>query len=324
MLRALRVVIIAKVRPDKKELQPLRDLCETFHPVWPTFSHVTFRRFLRRLAPIENNWHHSMQFTVISGLCAVLLYSLGTLFQGLSLSKNSNSSRPVFALGLLAVLAHGISAYGVIHTSNGYHFGISEISTLITVSISLLVLTSSIQKPLQNLFIGLFPLAIISIIASLTISSTYPPISMSAGLASHVILSILAYSIISIAALQAGFLAYQNHQLKHGRLKGAIAKFPPLQDMETFLFELLWVGQLLLSLGIIAGIIFLDDVWGRDGVIHKTFFSVLAWIVFAVLLWGRHQLGWRGMTAIRGTLGGFTLLLLGFYGSKFALEYMLG
>ncbi|MFK7864947.1 MAG: inner membrane protein YpjD [Pseudohongiellaceae bacterium] len=265
-----------------------------------------------------------MQFTVISGLCAVLFYSLGTTIQGLNLSKARNSGRQVLALGLIAVVAHGISAIGVIRTASGYHFGISEISTLITVSISLLVLISSVRKPLQNLCIGLFPLAIVSIITSLTITSDYPPITMSAGLASHVVLSILAYSIISIAALQAGFLAFQNHQLKHGKLKGIIAKFPPLQDMEAFLFELLWVGQLLLSLGIAAGIVFLDDVWGRDGVIHKTFFSVLAWLVFAVLLWGRHQLGWRGMTAIRGTLIGFALLILGFYGSKFALEYMLG
>jgi|TARA_B110000483_G_scaffold233751_1_gene302894 ABC-type uncharacterized transport system permease subunit len=265
-----------------------------------------------------------MQFTVISGLCAVLFYLLGSVFQGLSFSKNKDSHRRVFTFGLIAVIAHAISAYGVIYTTSGYHFGISEISTLITVSISLLVLVSSIRKPLQNLFLGLFPLAILSIIASLTVSSSFPPINMSIGLASHVILSILAYSCISIAAVQSGFLAYQNHQLKHGKLGGAIAKFPPLQDMESFLFELLMVGQLLLTLGIVAGAIFIDDVWGRDGVIHKTFFSVLAWIVFAVLLWGRHQLGWRGMTAIRGTLSGFTLLLLGFYGSKFALEYMLG
>ena len=94
--------------------------------------------------------------------------------------------------------------------------------------------------------------------------------------------------------------------------------------MEAFLFELLWAGQLLLSLGIVAGLVFMDDIWGIDGVIHKTFFSVLAWIVFAVLLWGRHQQGWRGITAIRGTLTGFGLLIIGFYGSKFVLEYIIG
>lgn len=265
-----------------------------------------------------------MQVTLISGLCAVLFYLIGSVFQGLNFTSNKDTRNQVFGFGLIAVLAHGISAYSVIKTTSGYHFGISEISTLIAVSISLLVLISSIRKPLQNLFLGLFPLAIIAIVFSLTVRSDYPPINLSPGLASHVLLSILAYSFITIAAAQAGFLAYQNYQLKHGHAGGLINKFPPLQDMEVFLFELLWVGQILLSLGIVAGLLFVDDIWGRDGVIHKTFFSILAWIVFGVLLWGRHQLGWRGVTAIRGTLIGFGLLIVGFYGSKIVLEYILG
>ncbi len=264
-----------------------------------------------------------MQVTLISGLFAVAFYLLGSVFQGLNYSENKISRRTVFLTGLIAVLAHGISAYGVIKATNGYHFGISEISTLITVSISLLVVISSLRKPLENLFLGLFPLAIISIIASLTVSSKYPPTEMSIGLASHVIISILAYSFFTIAALQAGFVAYQNHLLKHHQLSGLSNKLPPLQDMETFLFELLWVGELLLSLGILAGAVFIDDIWGRDGIIHKSFFSVLAWFVFAVLLWGRHHSGWRGLTAIKGTLSGFGLLIIGFYGSKIALEYLL-
>ena len=49
----------------------------------------------------------------------------------------------------------------------------------------------------------------------------------------------------------------------------------------------------------------------------------MAWVVFAGLLIGRHRLGWRGKTAIKGTLTGFAFLLLGFYGSKFVLEFIL-
>lgn len=265
-----------------------------------------------------------MQLTVIAGLCAILFYLIGSVFQGLNFTSSKDTRKQVFGCGLAAVCAHAISAYSVIKTSTGYHFGISEISTLIAVSISALVLISSIRKPLQNLFLGLFPLAIIAILFSLTVRSNYPPTNVSVGLASHVLLSILAYSFITIAAAQAALLAYQNYQLKHGHASGLISKFPPLQDMEVFLFELLWVGQVLLSLGIVAGLLFVDDIWGRDGVIHKTFFSILAWIMFAVLLWGRHQLGWRGVTAVRGTLAGFGLLIVGFYGSKIALEYILG
>ncbi len=264
-----------------------------------------------------------MQVTVISGIFAVLCYLAGCLFQGAHFFGKKDTRQLVMGFGALAVLAHAISAFGVISSPGGYQFGLMEISSLIAVSISVLVLISSLRKPLQNLFLGLFPLAIVAILASLFFHSSSQPTALSTGLASHVVLSILAYSVITIAALQALFLAYQNYQLKHGHAGGFLSKFPPLQDMELFLFELLWIGQLLLSLGIVAGLFFVEDIWQREGVIHKTFFSILSWIVFAILLWGRHQSGWRGNTAIRGTLIGFAFLLLGFYGSKIVVQFLI-
>ena len=78
----------------------------------------------------------------------------------------------------------------------------------------------------------------------------------------------------------------------------------------------------MLSLAIAAGFAFVTDI-GTQGLAHKMFFSLMAWVVFAGLLIGRHRLGWRGKTAIKGTLTGFAFLLLGFYGSKFVLEFIL-
>jgi len=46
-------------------------------------------------------------------------------------------------------------------------------------------------------------------------------------------------------------------------------------------------------------------------------------VVFAVLLWGRWQRGWRGRIAVRYTLAGFLLLMLGYFGSKVVLELIL-
>ena len=266
-----------------------------------------------------------MQLSTISGLIAILFYLTSLIIQGRLLNarvQDSGTSSKVFMFGVLAVLAHAVSAGGVIHNGAGYHFGIVEISTLICAAISLLVLISNLRKPLGALMMGLFPLAVIAILASIFIDSSYPARPLEAGLAGHILLSILAYSMLTIAALQAGFLAFQNYQLRHRHAASVIRRFPPLQDMESFLFELLWVGQLLLSFGIVAGFVFVEDMWAQ-GLPHKTVFSLLAWSVFSVLLWGRHQLGWRGTTAIRGTLTGFGLLILGFYGSKFVLEYVL-
>ena len=46
-------------------------------------------------------------------------------------------------------------------------------------------------------------------------------------------------------------------------------------------------------------------------------------MIYSVLLWGHHQLGWRSQTAVRLTLGAFVLLVLAFFGSKLVLELVL-
>jgi len=97
---------------------------------------------------------------------------------------------------------------------------------------------------------------------------------------------------------------------------------PPLQTMETLLFEMIWAGQILLTLSLITGFTFIHNMTAQH-LSHKVIFSVMAWIIYAVLLWGRHTLGWRGAAAIRFTLGGFAALMLAYFGSKLVLEVIL-
>jgi ABC-type uncharacterized transport system permease subunit len=55
----------------------------------------------------------------------------------------------------------------------------------------------------------------------------------------------------------------------------------------------------------------------------KCFFSFAALVVYGILLWGRHQHGWRGKQAIRWTIGGFLALMTAYFGTKFVLELLL-
>jgi ABC-type uncharacterized transport system permease subunit len=266
-----------------------------------------------------------MPITLLSGIAAIALYLPGFWLQSQSVrtgAARSETDTRVLILGFTGVAAHMVSAWTLIYRDAAYHFGLTEISTLIFASIALLTMISSARRPLGSLILGVFPLAMLTIAISISIRSSYPAQQLSPGIAAHVILSILAYSLFTLAALQAVFLAFQNYQLKHHHVASVMRIFPPLQEMERLLFELLWAAQILLSFAIAAGFLFVND-FSTQGLAHKMFFSVLAWIVFAVLLWGRHQLGWRGNTAIKGTLTGFGFLLLGFYGSKFVLEFLL-
>ena len=92
--------------------------------------------------------------------------------------------------------------------------------------------------------------------------------------------------------------------------------------MESLLFQMIAIGFAILSLALLSGVLFLEDIFAQH-LVHKTVLSLAAWLVFAVLLWGRFRFGWRGRTAIRWTLGGFAVLLLAYFGSKFVLELVL-
>jgi len=92
--------------------------------------------------------------------------------------------------------------------------------------------------------------------------------------------------------------------------------------MEQLLFQFLLCGEVLLTLALLSGFVFLDNMFAQH-LAHKTLLSCLAWIVFGILLWGRHFRGWRGSNAIRWTLAGFLLLMLAYFGSKLVRAFLL-
>jgi ABC-type uncharacterized transport system permease subunit len=139
----------------------------------------------------------------------------------------------------------------------------------------------------------------------------------------HIFTSMLAYSLLGVAALQACVLYLQERRLRHASAGGVLSALPPLTEMERFLFQLIGAGFVLLTLSLLTGLIFVKDFMAQH-LAHKAVLSALAWLVFAVLLWGRWKFGWRGRLAIRWTLGGFAALVLAYFGSKLVLELILG
>ena len=138
----------------------------------------------------------------------------------------------------------------------------------------------------------------------------------------HILIAILAYSLLALAAVQAVLLAIQDYRLRHRQPGGFLRGIPPLTTMESLLFQMIGAGFILLSVTLLSGFFFLEDLFAQH-LVHKTALSLIAWCVFAVLLWGRWRFGWRGRTAIRWTLSGFGFLALAFFGSKLVLELIL-
>ena len=145
----------------------------------------------------------------------------------------------------------------------------------------------------------------------------------------HIAVAILSYATLTIAAFHAVLMALQESRLhtrqrETGWLAGTLDQLPALLTMERLLFRLITIGFVLLTLTLLSGVVFSEQVFGRvlkwD---HKSVFAVLSWLLFGALLVGRRWRGWRGKTALRFTLAGFATLVLAYVGSRFVMEVIL-
>jgi ABC-type uncharacterized transport system permease subunit len=226
-------------------------------------------------------------------------------------------------LGFLGLMLHTWLLYRGIFSHAGLNLAFFNALSLASWTVVASLLISSLNKPIENLGIVIMPLAALTVLLDLL----YPSLSFmgentSWVLKLHVLLSMLAYSLLTLASVQALLLAVQDRYLRKRKPGGFIRALPPLMTMEALLFEMIGIGFVLLTLALLSGFAFLDNMFAQH-LVHKTVLSVVAWMVFGGLLLGRRMWGWRGRKAIIWTLSGFAILILAYFGSKLVLELIL-
>lgn len=263
---------------------------------------------------------------------AVILYlaSSALLFFGLrqtdkqaEAASGSLTKKISVLIGLGGLVLHCFALYGSVISPLGINLGFYNAMSLVSALIVLFTLTAAWRHPVEILAVVLLPIASVTIVLDsiCTTTNLLAPNSSNA-LMFHILTSIIAYSILALAALQAILLSIQNRFLHAHQPGGFIRMMPPLRNMEVLLFEVIVFGFVALTISLGSGLIFLENMFAQQ-LAHKTVLSILAWFVFLTLLIGHWKLGWRGRTAIRWTLGGFISLMLAYFGSKFVLEVLL-
>lgn len=258
----------------------------------------------------------SLVILLYLSLSAFLIYRLVSAGKGLG-------KHTLLSIGVVALLIHGYLLHQRLLEPAHMDLSFLTVFSLITWVITAILVIFSWREPVENLLIGVLPFAIVAVFSRLLsqqhhVLATTP----SSGLELHILVSIIAYSLLSIAALQAILLYVQDAYLHNKHPAGFVRALPPLETMERLLFRMIATGFLVLSISLLSGFLFLEDIFAQH-LVHKTVLSIGAWILFATLLWGRWRFGWRGRIAIRWTLTGFALLLLAYFGSKFVIELIL-
>ena len=253
------------------------------------------------------------------GIVVAIAYAVTAVF------ARAMSAVQAYRLLVLAWLLHGVLIVRSLLV-DPLHFGFAQ-ALSVTIWLVLTVYIAEIRlipgMP-TRWALGGFGSAVV--ILALIYPGPQLPATSSPWLPVHWALGLSAYGLFAAAVAHGWLLAHTERRLRSAA--GSTAPGLPLLKLERIMFRLVTAGFVLLTLTVVAGIVFSEQLYGAatggwrwD---HTHVFTLLSWLIFATLLLGRWRFGWRGRRAVHMLYTGAALLLLGYAGSRFVLEVLLG
>jgi ABC-type uncharacterized transport system permease subunit len=258
---------------------------------------------------------------VIQAITLFLLYAAGAWLMLRSV-RNPRLEPFAWVMILIAIIGHSDAIMHMMRSRGAFSIGLFEAISLLGWTLAVLACLISIDK--QNRVLGAILMFSAAVGAAPTGGRTYAE-ATTAGweLTAHILLSMAAAALLFAAAVTALLLVFLDRRLRTRRLADLPSALPPLDALEKVMFRLIAAGFGLLTLALLTGFVFVTNLFTQN-LVQKTVLSLIAWLLFGVLLIGRWRFGWRGRSAVRWTLFGFGILALAYFGVKFVLEYLFG
>jgi ABC-type uncharacterized transport system permease subunit len=227
----------------------------------------------------------------------------------------------------IALVLHAMLLYQRIVVAEGLDLGVANAVSMLTWLTVLIYWLAGLAFQGLGGILGLMaPFALLAVLLQAFVPSRHVVTYGGDPLFTlHFAIAMLAYSLFTVAAVHALVMLAEEKWLHKGVLPPFLKSIPPLLEMEALLFRILLAAFVLLTLTVVSGTFFSEELFGKPFTFtHKVFFGILSWAIFGGLLAGHYLRGWRGRTAVRWTLAGFASLLVAYVGSKVVLELILG
>jgi ABC-type uncharacterized transport system permease subunit len=224
----------------------------------------------------------------------------------------------------LALIAHAIALASSVATPQGLDISLVNALSLVAALCVLVAWVSGFLRA-GSAAIVLPIAAVASLLPALLTNPHRFPYAGEPWATAHIAIALLAYAFLLVAAVTALLMNGLERRLHRGVSATDAESTPPLLTLERYMFRLVGVGFVLLTLTVGSGALFSEQLFGRPFTFtHKSVFTILAWLTFGALLAGRWRFGWRGRRAAKWIVTGSVLLVLAYLGTKFVLEVVLG
>ena len=227
-----------------------------------------------------------------------------------------------FVLAVIAITVHGAGLFDSLTLGGTINVSLVSSVSLIGLQLAIIGMLAAIDPDLRGVAAGLIVLAAPTALATQAGPVEVTGSGLSWQLQTHVFTAMFAYGLLAAGAIVAIYALIQDRRLRAARLSTVNQLFAPLEKTERVLYGVASAGIALLAMSMALGITFVENLFAQH-LVHKTVLSLIALLVFGILLAGRHFAGWRGKRAIYLYLGGFVLLFLAYFGSRYILEVVL-
>lgn len=262
----------------------------------------------------------------MSGFLVILLYlvaAAAALHAARREARRAALHEPALYLAAGAFAAHAVWLADTVGPAGSLSFGLADSASVMGLAIGAGGLLAVFAPRFRTIAAVCLGLAALLAAGTGSLPALQETASGGWPLAAHVVLAMGSAGMFAIAAVIVVMLALQDAALRGGRAGGWLATLPPVESLERALFSVIGIGTAALTVAILAGLLFVTDLFAQH-LVHKTVLALIAWAIFTCLLVGRWRFGWRGRKAARYTIAGFIVLALAYFGSKFVLEIVLG
>lgn len=253
--------------------------------------------------------------TIVAYLIALHFGALAGISLGNKTEKSTKIGlKSVLIVGFIATFLHFITLSHSLIVSSGQNFTLANVASLISLIMS--VLATFALPRWKTIW---FPVSIIYALSIVTVAvssfvegSVIKQLAEREGLLFHLAMAVFSYALFFIALLYAFQLKWLDKKLKSKQFSPDL---PALMTVSRHFFNLTLVAQILLTIALITGMIYLHNFFAAEH-IHKAIFSSIAWLIYAILLLGQWKLHWRGNRVLIYSISGMMLLTFAYFGSR--------
>jgi len=267
-----------------------------------------------------------IELNVICFELALTFYFIATILGTIELLKSKKTaSKAALYLSIVGFFFHTVNI--VIRFIDGGHIPVTnmhEATSFFSWCVLILFFFHEFRYKLGLLSSFIMPIVFILMFSAAIFPreiKVLSPALQSYWFGIHVIFAFLGDAAFAMACGIGIMYLVQERYVKSKKISKLFLKLPSLQTLDEINYHLITLGFPLLTLAMITGVIWANSAWGTywrwD---PKEVWSLITWLIYALVLHLRLTIGWRGKKAAILSIVGFAIVIFAFFGVTLILK----